>query len=270
MIIKKTISIIFITIVQLYFSQNITCEYELKFKPSIFRDSLVTDTFILDVFDNESLFRSGYEKKSDSALSRGLGIGRRATFFTNLYSRKKGLATEKVMITSMMRNKFSIKINEPLQWEIKNDKLKIGDLDCQKAETYYGGRHWTAWFSTSVNMQEGPYIFKGLPGLIIKICDDNFEYDFNLIQIKKLDPEKLYLPNVQAKEISWTEFQKIIQNFYDDPFYEIKSAGVKYKTGDENGNVINVNPQKIINANKKNIQNNDSNLIEKDKMIELK
>ena len=46
---------------------------------------------------------------------------------------------------------------------------KIGEFETQKAETFIFGRKWTAWFSPEIPIQDGPYKFRGLPGLIVKI-----------------------------------------------------------------------------------------------------
>lgn len=49
----------------------------------------------------------------------------------------------------------------------KNKRLRLP----KKAATNYGGRFWTAWFTTALPFQDGPYIFKNLPGLIVELED---------------------------------------------------------------------------------------------------
>lgn len=55
----------------------------------------------------------------------------------------------------------------------------------QKAKTFFGGRYWEAWFSNDTPLQEGPYKFKGLPGLIYEMRDskNNFIYQFPMSRI---------------------------------------------------------------------------------------
>lgn len=56
----------------------------------------------------------------------------------------------------------------------------------QKAETDYGGRKWTVWFTTGIPVAEGPYIFYGLPGLIVRAADARSDYDFTRKEVKKI------------------------------------------------------------------------------------
>jgi GLPGLI family protein len=65
-------------------------------------------------------------------------------------------------------------------WNIQPEKQKIGEYNTQKATTEFGGRKWTAWFSSDIPFQDGPYKFYGLPGLIVKIEDDEKNYSWML------------------------------------------------------------------------------------------
>lgn len=268
----KKIIFLIILITNLFYSQNITCLYELKFKPNRNKDSLVTNIYCLDIYGTQSVFRSKLQRESDSLSEKTrLSLRRKALFFTDLFANKdlKKNEIQKLIITGLMANKFFIKITDELKWKIGDEKQKIGDLDCQKAEVDYGGRHWIAWFSESVNFQEGPYIFHGLPGLIVKITDSDLDYSFSLIQLKKAENSDFYLSKTAGKEISWIDFQKIMQNYYDDPFYEIKNSGMKYVVVDDKENVSNLNLKTIQKKHQANLKKNDSNLIELDKMILL-
>ena len=65
-------------------------------------------------------------------------------------------------------------------WAIQNDQDTVHGMHCLKANIEYGGRYYTAWFTTEVPLSEGPYVFQGLPGLIIKVVDDENWYEFTL------------------------------------------------------------------------------------------
>ena len=122
-----------------------------------------------------------------------------------------------------------------------SEKRKIGAFDCQRAETEYGGRKWIAWFTTEIPFQDGPYVFQGLPGLILEIKDENNNFLFTLNQIKK---ESQFFDSKSNKiSINWKMMDTLRKNFYNDPYKDFKpnSAGnnfSKIKYTDENGNEI--------------------------------
>lgn len=65
-------------------------------------------------------------------------------------------------------------------WIITNEKKTILKYNCTKATTMYRGRFFEAWFTEDVPLQNGPWKFCGLPGLIIKVNDSENIYNFEL------------------------------------------------------------------------------------------
>lgn len=63
-------------------------------------------------------------------------------------------------------------------WKLQEGVKTIKGYNCKKATVNYGGRFWTAWYTTEIPLNAGPYKFKGLPGLIMKITDSTNSYDF--------------------------------------------------------------------------------------------
>ncbi len=70
-----------------------------------------------------------------------------------------------------------------LDWEITGEEDTIAGLTCTKAITDYGGRRYHAWFSPEVPINDGPYVFQGLPGLIVRVRDTKGWYDFTLTKV---------------------------------------------------------------------------------------
>lgn len=67
---------------------------------------------------------------------------------------------------------------EKPSWEITDDTKDILGYQCFKAETDYRGRHWTAWFTPEIPIEEGPWKLCGLPGLILEAYDPHHDYSF--------------------------------------------------------------------------------------------
>ncbi|KFF13009.1 hypothetical protein IW15_09545 [Chryseobacterium soli] len=266
---KKFFLISLLNFLYILSAQNITFIYELKYKPNLVEDDFVTKVYYLDVLGKQSVFRSEQDRYSDSLVQKtGLGLGRSPVFNVQFYI-KKNLAKMSIIKninTPLMNDQYYIHITDSLYWQILPDKMKIGNIECQKAVVKYGGRNWTAWFAESIPLQEGPYIFNGLPGQIVKISDENSEYDFTLIKTKKSDKNNMFALRA-GKEITWEEFQKMQLDYYNDPYAEIKARNIKYQIGDVNGNLISMDLRTLTKNIQKKLKENN-NVIELNKAVQ--
>lgn len=82
---------------------------------------------------------------------------------------------------NLSRDTYRYDITHALSWNVSDTTAKINDYDCIKATTHFAGRNFEAWFTKDIPISAGPYIFCGLPGLIIKISDTKSYYTFELI-----------------------------------------------------------------------------------------
>lgn len=73
-------------------------------------------------------------------------------------------------------------------WKI-NNKTKTNSLGIllNNAEIEFGGRKWSVWYSSSYSINEGPYKFKNLPGLVFEVSDSENIFKFELVKIKKIE-----------------------------------------------------------------------------------
>lgn len=81
---------------------------------------------------------------------------------------------------------YYVNDDEPMKWVIDSstDSIMVGYL-CKRATTRFRGRDYIAWFTTQIPISDGPYKFRGLPGLIVQIYDKRNEHRFQLVAIKK-------------------------------------------------------------------------------------
>lgn len=75
----------------------------------------------------------------------------------------------------------------PIQWEYTDETKEVEQYTAHKATTSYGGRSYEAWFALDVPILDGPYVFSGLPGLIIELYDTEKEFHFKLASFSPLD-----------------------------------------------------------------------------------
>jgi GLPGLI family protein len=115
-----------------------------------------------------------------------------------------------------------------LNWKIDKETRKIANLNCQKATASYMGRDYTAWFTTSLPFQAGPWKLHGLPGLIVSAYDKTgrIKFDFGgFEQVKNSEEETAW--DKKATQITWEDYTKIAKAMENDPkgFLEKRFGG---------------------------------------------
>lgn len=222
-------------------------------------DQFTTNIMILDFVEKESIFRERIDRRSDS-LKMNNGSSMFSSGFENQFYIKKDFSDN--TISKIITNGqfcYLLPITETIKWKISSEKKKIGIYNSQKAVTTYGNREWTAWFSNDIPINDGPYVFGNLPGLIISLTDSSGDYKFDLIQIKKT--ANLFNARTKPLLIDWNKYDQLARSFYDNPNAEmeqkIKSAQ-KVIMQDAHGNVIDFDIRQMNKDEQENIRNNNN------------
>lgn len=219
-------------------AQTTRVSYELSYKPDPSqKDKVIKQNYTLDIFNGESIFRTELRRESDSLIIKtGLGSGYNTNPNYELYLTKdlNKQVFKKSFVSPISRDKFFIKIDEELKWKILPETTVMTNLICQKAEVEYGGRQWTAWFTKDLSLFEGPYYFHGLPGLILQIQDSEEDFVFAATEISKLEYDALYKID-DGREITWNQYEEIMQTFYDSPYASVRVQGKKVYTDNGSG-----------------------------------
>lgn len=263
---QMKIIIFFLGISTFCFSQKFNFIYETKYKlNSEKQDDVYSENMILDLKNNISIFRDSLDKKNDS-IKLNNGNGRYNMGVENKFYVKKNLAQKRIeKVITYLGTDYLLPIEEILNWKITSEQKMIGKYKSQKAETTYGGRNWIAWFTTELPFSDGPYIFNGLPGLIVSIQDSNNEYSFNLIEVKK--GGNIFDARKKTVKIDWKKYETLAKSYFNDPF-DINSKGWKNATfTDPKGITVDVS------IKNKEIQNNilhENNPIELNHRINYK
>lgn len=227
--------LLFCLLVSFVSAQNYRFVYEYKMKPDINKkDSIVTDYMNLDTDGKKSYYYNAvkYERDSTYAITKSY----KDLLLAKTYDQNLSYVVEKDYAKKAMNfyDKFKtvnllIPENEIPKWNIEKEFLKINNIDCQKATANYKGRAWEAWFSKDYPVNDGPYKFSGLPGLVVSLKDSENNHFFNLIQIKKIKGIFSLLPK-SHKQMTFAEYKKNMSNFTfsnDD----IESLSINKQTG---------------------------------------
>lgn len=120
--------------------------------------------------------------------------------------------------------------SEPLdvfQWQLADSSTTIGDFKANCAYTVYGGRRWVAWYTTDIPISDGPYKFRGLPGLIIRLYDDQKHYVFEMEKLERYEEGvPIELIDRDWVETNRTDFLKAQENLKRDIVNRAQEAGV--------------------------------------------
>ncbi len=87
---------------------------------------------------------------------------------------------------------------DEMQWELAEDSTRtVLGYQCILATTDYHGRRWNVWFTPEIPLQDGPWKFHGLPGLILSAEADNSPFSFTATEVGYTDSS---VPTVYRKD----------------------------------------------------------------------
>lgn len=220
--------------------------YELNFKPKMDSTRVDKVMVILDIVPEKSLYRDYTNVSQDSLIKAEVENMKRSGVFKDVSKvmkmpkfaykvTKKYPSMDIVYSEGILNGMQSVQlgyVEKPaFNWKIMQEKEKIGAYDTQKATATYGGRDWTAWFTTEVPFPDGPYKFSGLPGLIVKIEDTDKDYSWELKGNEQINDwkEQSYIETIspggagKLVEVSREKFEKTLADYKKDPFSSFRS-----------------------------------------------
>lgn len=165
--------------------------------------------------ENHKKFINGFQSKIENAIKTGNVVDPsnlpKARVKHSVYKDNEG-----IFITNTLgSHKYTYNPEQKIKWTINNSESKnIIGYKCFKATAKIEGRDYIAWFTKDIPLSDGPYKFKGLPGLILKLNEVHNYFTFEPISISKIK-----LPIEYKKEIIITEKQYINKRneYLNDP-----------------------------------------------------
>lgn len=205
--------------------------YELQYRPDPKGTNYEKEEMVLDINPEEVKFYEFAFLVNDSLNILHGGMSSQHTSQSGqTIIRKKGSNKNKNFVQIMMMPYYYVfETEDNIPWKVEADTKKINNYNLQKATAVFGGRNWTAWFTPDINIPEGPYKFRGLPGLVLYVEDDNkdFIYSFsrniNLSQIYDTTGflEKHY--SLSPIAIDFKKWVKLNLEFYNDPYARMRT-----------------------------------------------
>ncbi|WP_128572478.1 GLPGLI family protein [Chryseobacterium sp. P1-3] len=230
----------FILLVQVISAQNKRFIYQYDFIPdSTAKDKMVKELMLLDITNGISRFTSQRKYISDSTIISPANVGKMVMPPMDLnifYTIEKNNGIVFFKTNDYGLGKIKVEDNRDIKWNIFEEKQTFLTYTIQKASCSFGGRKWIAWFTQDIPLQDGPYKFHGLPGLIVKIEDLTRSHIFKLVGISNLRNDYIYPfrnKEMEEKKIDLTSFQKYYLQYRNDPGIEIRQLYMQGKLPDQ-------------------------------------
>ena len=175
---------LFVLISQFIFSQS---KSEVLHSIAYLTTSKIKKSYAQPIQEYANLKVNGNQSNYQTYNSRNLdSLKQRGTVTDNDYNRYYSRNTYSIIIENnnltyyevLYEDEYTYSETLDFDWKLEEGSMKIKGYTCKKAKVNYGGRTWTAWYTTEIPLNAGPYKFKGLPGLIMKITDSTNSYDF--------------------------------------------------------------------------------------------
>ena len=230
---KKIMSVLIAMLCTSIFAQTNRFFYELQFRQDStmeYRNSIM----VLDVNTESVKFydKDLLDKDSINISKSGISEYRTNTKTDQLVIRKRN--SSKNSWYRDFKEYFVVNTNDAMQWKLYKETKNYNGYQLQKATTNFGGRKWTAWFAKDVEISEGPYKFRGLPGLIFLLNDSENNFVYKLVKNVKLNSTyntSNFLENHYDQKpltVKNEIFNKYLVDFYENP---TRQMGENIKAG---------------------------------------
>lgn len=112
-----------------------------------------------------------------------------------------------------------------IDWLIVEDSTKtILDYQCVMATTDYHGRKWTVWFTPEIPLTDGPWIFCGLPGLIMEASEPSGQHCFTVTGIETSSQSIFPVFNMEYEKMDRKDMLRAARHYRENSHAMFKAA----------------------------------------------
>ena len=144
--------------------------------------------------------------------------------------RKTGTVVSADLFGSFLRT--SQQIPQFSRWTMEEGSEEILGYRCMKASTFYGGRHYTAYFTPEIPISDGPWKFHGLPGMILKVSDDEGDFTYEAISLENFHDSVIVSSLDGLTDSSPSQFEKASNAKREEVVTVFLYQGSEYQAGE--------------------------------------
>lgn len=248
--------------------------YDVEYRKDSTQNVMTKENYHLDIEPKIVKYYPRDFFVGDSLVTRNLSITNGSKFNTSHIITHKQGSTGYEYYDVLENVILKLSSDDSQSWKLSDEKKKVKDLNLQKATTNWGGRKWTAWFTSDIPFQEGPYKFHGLPGLIVELSDDKKDYKFELVKTQKIsNPTNMYIDYMveNSVSVSHEKYKDSKLKYYDSPVNFLRNATQQTRSNDEfylnDGTKVGQSNSREVNEGLKENIRKYNNPIELDKAI---
>jgi GLPGLI family protein len=135
----------------------------------------------------------------------------RAYFYPEVYK----VGSSMKIFDRILGTYYEYESDQKINWTLVNEIKTISTYKCRKARGKYRNKNITVWYTEEVPISEGPYNFKGLPGLVVEAYDDKDFFHFTLVRLKNIS--ELIAPIRNTISTDYSRFLKKRIDYQNDP-----------------------------------------------------
>lgn len=127
---------------------------------------------------------------------------------------------ENKVTASVPLGMYFYSFKEPeLKWQVLSETKEIQGMKSQLAKVVTENDIFYAWYTLEIPISDGPFRFKGLPGLILEVYNKNKTIEFQLASIKKSDKDIEKMARLTTIDLpDKKDFFKIREKWLKYPF----------------------------------------------------
>ena len=213
---------------QVFEKSNLNIYYQFKFLKDIkISQNPREGLCVLQIGDNYSKFSDVKTLKRDSLFENFSHLEstrakemNQLLMYNSLWDTEslKSVVDKKITYQRRYKTKYEYEELQPeFKWQLHNDSKKILDYNCKKATVKYRGREFTAWYTSGIPVNNGPFVFEGLPGLILEIEDSKSKYHFTAVGIDKKPADIYFRSEKEILKINRAKFREVEKTYHDNP-----------------------------------------------------
>lgn len=190
-------------------------EFQMTYRPEIQSKQTKVETTYLDVWEHNSRFASAQRVKFIEFISDPANAVYRFESVANakhpkgsnwvIQKENRTIYDYSMVGSSYFKTAIS---QDAISWDIDPEVSDYQGMKVQKANAQWGGRFWTVWFTQEINLIEGPYVFKNLPGFVVKASSGDGDYLYEFIKSQKAQTVLNYSNFESAALITKPELKK--------------------------------------------------------------